>query len=411
MILSGFNSPSDICSYPSSLKISIEEALKKSCNEITEGELSQVTHLKLKNVSGLFEIQPEDFFLLTHVDSLDLSGNKNINEIPEFVYGLKNLRKLNISSTYISDFDSRICQLTQLKVLIGSHNSYRNNEIPFHTFCLSNLMVLDMSNSSIIYMDEYLYYLQNLERLYMADNALFLLPWSFQYLSSLKFVDFTGNIFTNTDLNVVRDCAKEKDLEDTEDCQDDLLDDFDCEWRYRFTRNRGEPLRRYKKMTDAEFIQMEEGGYMLRENLSYTKWLVEQGGFDDFNETSGFDETGNYRGRNSLNAHLLDRTINGKTVREWRLALKLYVGQLTSDDAGYLASFWRGSFENRNQDCVWLRDLDNFWGVEDEYYTADMSEVFPEENKTPKDGYLKRVFDEVISLLGWLFGEEEAPWN
>ena len=406
---------SDVCSYPSSLKVSVEKALKKSCGDITEDELSQVTHLRLENVSSVSEIQPEDFSLLTHIESLDLSGNVSITEIPEFVYDLENLQRLNISSTKISDFDSRICQLTQLESLIGSHNNYRDNEIPFHTFCLENLRTLDMSNSSIIYMDEYLYYLQKLENLYMADNALFIVPVSFQYLSSLKFVDFTGNAFEKSHLNKRIDCNSTDDPEKIQDCQEEYLrGDFDCEWRYRFTHNRGESLRKYREMTDKELMCMEEaGGHRLRKHRFYTEWLAEQGGFADFSVTSGFDETGNYRGRNSLNAHLLDRTINGKTVREWRLAWSLYA----------------------DLDCALWRDFDNlwlWWSVKDEHYAADMSEVFPEENKTPLKTDGQNILDRFVfpfskevengkegdndsdkvwylDLIVWAFGEEALP--
>ena len=390
---------SNPCFYPKALKTSLEKELKKSCSKITTEEMAQVKTLKFEDAKDISNIELEDLQSLIHLSSLDFSGRTSIKEVPDFVYGLPQLKKLDISSTSISNFDSKLCQLENLEILIGKNNSYKNNEIPFHTFCLKNLKTLDMSNSGIMYIDEYLYYLTRLQQLYLKGNSLFTLPLSLSMMNSLKTLDLKENKFKETSINALIDCTKE-DSSDIEDCQEDLRSHISCEGFHRFPYNhRGKPFRRYKPMTDQEFLNLEVQGKHTMD-MCYQSWVINQGGFDSFTETSGFDEEGRYKGRNSLNADLLSRTINGKTMREWRLALKLKKEALTSGEglwsffrqrepgdgvwffqektgsAGYLTQFWRG-FVNW---CNFKRTMDNWVDVTDENHTADESEAFPEEN-------------------------------
>lgn len=391
---------SNPCFYPKALKASVEKELKKSCSEITVKEMAQVKKLKFETSKDISRIETEDIKNFAHLLSLDFSGNKNLTEIPNFVYSLPQLEHLDISSTGISNFDSKLCRMKNLESLIGKNNSYKNNEIPFHTFCLENLKTLDMSNSGIIYIDEYIYYLTHLNHLYLKENSLFTIPLSLNMMSSLKTLDLRENKFKNKSMNVLIDCTKE----DSQDCQENLRSDISCEGFHRFPHNhRGIPFRRYRIMTDQEFLDLEVRGKHIMD-MCYQSWVIDQGGFDPFAETSGFDEEGRYKGRNSLNAHLLSRTINGKTMREWRLALDLKKTALTTGEglwsffrqrgpgdgvwffqtktgsAGYLAQFWRG-FVNW---CNFTRTMDNWVNVTDENHTADESEAFPKEN-TYKD--------------------------
>ena len=216
--------------------------------------MSQITHLKFENPQKLTDITADHFLNLTQLESLDLSNSPSITEIPNFVYTLKGLKHLNISSTGISNFNSQLCQsLTQLESLIGQNNSYKNNEIPFHTFCLQNLKTLDMTASRLFYIDEYLYYLQNLERLNIADNQLFSLPFSIQFMNQLKEVDLRNNVFENDDINQLHSCTHEHNVNNLLDCQSDLLSQLNCEWDYEFPYTRGKSFRRYREMTDEEF--------------------------------------------------------------------------------------------------------------------------------------------------------------
>ena len=389
-----------ICSYPQSLQTALELNINKPCQQIHREDLSQVKQIHFMDVVDIFDIHSDHFEYLTSLKKLDFSQLKSLTHIPDFVFDMTSLKSLDISATGISNFDFRLCRLKQMESFVGHSNTYENNEIPFHTFCLENLKVLDMSNSGIIYIDEYLYYLKSLETLKLRDNSLSVVPMVLPFLSSLQTVDFRGNDFQNKKLNSLKDCSKEIHPEDVKDCVEDLKSNFECEGYDRFIYERGVPLRRYKTMTDEEFFNLEiqEGPIM---NRCYQSWLIRQGGFDSFVETSGFDEQGRYKGRESLNASLLQRTINGKTVREWRLVLKLkkeiltsgeglwsFFRQRSSEDgiwvwqektgsAGYLAQGYRGIFNL----CSLKRSIDNWIGIKDENHTPDESEVFPEENR------------------------------
>ena len=387
-----------ICSYPESLKISIEKNSKKPCQNIQPKELSHITHLKFESIKELSDITVDHFSALTQLESLDLSGYSSIITIPDFVYSLKELKHLDISTTGISDFNSQLCRsLPKLESLIGRNNSYKNNEIPFHTFCLQNLKTLDMSNSRLIYMDEYLYYLQNLERLNVADNQLFSLPFSIQFMNQLKQVDLRNNGFKNENINQLHSCMDENNANNLLDCQEDLLSELNCEWDYEFPHTRGKPFRRYREMTDEEFYafntqrgheaeQEENRTIGNRADICYEYFLEQlkqQGGF---NEESGFTSEGFYKGENSLNAHLLNNTINGKTIREWRLAYRLRMDFLTS---GGSASFWTEIFRDFFNICRIKRRF-----ILGQYYLANEWEYFPEKNFAGKTFYLGDIAEE-----------------
>ena len=97
-----------ICSYPESLKTSIENKLQKSCQNIQTQELSQITHLKFENIEELSDITVDHFSNLTQLESLDLSGHPSLQSIPDFVYSLTELKHLDLSATGISDFNFTI---------------------------------------------------------------------------------------------------------------------------------------------------------------------------------------------------------------------------------------------------------------------------------------------------------------
>ena len=237
---------SNFCLYPKSLKTSFEKELKKSCSEVTSEELAQVTKLKFEELKGISNIEPEDLQPFTHLSSLDFSGHKNITEIPDFVYGISKLKKLNISSTGISIFDSKLCQLNNLEALIGKNNSYNNNEIPFHTFCLENLKVLDMSNSGIRYIDEYIGKMTHLEELYLKGNFLVVVPFMLHKLPHLTVIDFTNNYFDNTDLAVLHTCHLESsEQNDQKECREDMQRSMNCDYYHELPYQRKESIRQF----------------------------------------------------------------------------------------------------------------------------------------------------------------------
>ena len=238
-----FGCDSNLCLYPKSLKKSFETELKKSCSEITTEELAQVTQLKFEESKDISNIESEDLQSFTQLSSLDFSGSKNITEIPDFVYSLPKLRKLDISLTGISNFDSKLCQLKNLEVLIGKNNSYKDNEIPFHTFCLENLKILDMSNSGIRYVDEYIGKITQLEELYLKGNFLVVVPFMLHKLPHLTVVDFTNNYFDNTDLAVLHTCKDHLELDDQNECRENIQRSMNCDYYHELPYQRKESLR------------------------------------------------------------------------------------------------------------------------------------------------------------------------
>ena len=231
------------------------------------------------------QIPPQD------TTELDLSNNQALTTLPEFVLELKELKTLNISHTGITTLPESICQLKNLTTLIGQSNAYKNQELPFSVFCLTNLKVLDMSHSNIRYIDEYIYKLSHLQELYMQNNLLAQTPYMLSKMPNLLTTNFTNNPFaeyparrildpysyspalSKDTVGVLHDCKPlAPGSNEREDCQQDMLSNF-CHysWWYPTPFERGTPFRRYKTMTDEEYIAF-SNNHPSR-NECYTYWL------------------------------------------------------------------------------------------------------------------------------------------
>ncbi len=227
----------NVCAFPRSLRDALEQELKIDCADMTVEHISQVTRLSLRNIdeeqTRLLSQKYTDFFPVLY--DLDISNNPDMQDIPEFALNIYDLKKLDISRTGISEFHESICNL-DLTTLIGSHNNYKGHEVPFETFCLFSLKVLDMSYSNILYVDQYIGKLSHLEELYMSGNNLVYTPRVFK-LPHLMLVDFD-----NADLS--RNCKAE---EEKKECQEDLLSDVRSSYKadgfLELDFPRGEPLR------------------------------------------------------------------------------------------------------------------------------------------------------------------------
>lgn len=372
------------CSYPKILKTILEKKLNKSCGALQPEDLAQIQSLQFKSVKqkDFLDLKPEHFKPFTRLFQLDLSENEHLTQIPEFVYGIASLKKLDVSSTGISDFGSQICRLQQLESLIGENNTYKNNEIPFHTFCIKSLKTLDMSSSRLIYVDEYIFYLQDLEKLHLNSNELHTLPFLIKYMPKLQLVDLRGNKFEDSSINSLYDCTQAQDS----GCQEDIIDELDCEWHYKFNHERGESFRQWKPEGDQSYLalintRIGERHTVDEARICYEDWIASTGGFDDFETTSGFDETGNYRGRDTQNADLLQKTINGKTIREWRLL------STTTDEHEYPKMKFRGAefynfilhrWNTLSDSCLLERVVFHLSFGKTQYYLPDKNEYFPE---------------------------------
>lgn len=304
----------DLCHFPNSLKQAVVKKLKKKCESVIPEDIIDITHLKIKNVSEqdtkLLSKKYAMYFLT--LEELDISDNPNMLSLPEFVIYLPKLKKLDISKTGIKSFHQEISRLDTLTVLIASHNHYENQEPPLAVFSLINLKVLDMSYSSIHYIDEYIYKLENLEELYLAGNQLMVVPFMLHIMPSLLLVDLRDNnfhspsglesMFGGDSLNTLYTCKDVNDDSDRESCQEDMLENFKCEWWYELPFKRGKPFRRYKEMTDEEF----EVSFRLDgKHRCYLWWL----------NTKYMSLTDNEK------AAYLEHTINGKTHRELQVLL------------------------------------------------------------------------------------------
>ena len=308
----------DLCNFPDSFKQAIVKKLKKQCESVLPVDTIDITHLKIKSISekDTKSLSKKYAMYFLALEDLDISDNPNMLFLPEFVAYLPRLKKLNISRTGISTFNQNISQLSStLTTLIASHNNYKNQEPPLAVFSLVNLKVLDMSHSSIRYIDEYIYKLENLEELYLAGNQLMVVPFMLQVMPSLLLVDLTDNRFNPPSgfgsalgyekLNALHTCKGVDDDSDRESCQEDMLDNFRCEWWYKLPFKRGTPFRRYKEMTDVEFEAFTAEGQLPSKDRCYLWWLNSKYMLLPESEKAAY----------------LENTINGKTRRELQVLL------------------------------------------------------------------------------------------
>jgi len=110
---------------------------------------------------------------------LDLS-NKNLIQIPPYVFDRTDLEELNVSHNNLTGaIQSQIGQLTNLKILNASDNQMTG--VPAEIGRLQNLQVLDLSN-----------------------NKLTGLPNELGKLTQLRTLDLRGNSYSKQDLDLIR---------------------------------------------------------------------------------------------------------------------------------------------------------------------------------------------------------------
>lgn len=307
-------------------------------------------------------ITPSDFDDLEFVTHLDLSNNPDLTRLPDFVYKTFNLIELNISNTKISDWSEEICQLKKLKKLIGTHNNYKNGEIPFHTFCIQNLKVLDMSHSNIRYIDEYIGQLQRLKELRLRNNNLFIVPLMIQQLPEISLVDFRNNFFDDEKINTIHDCSS-LSSESEKKCREDILDAVSCIFYYEIPFLRGEPLRKIytdlsgENLDEFESVDAEPAIDQNECYIAWASWMI------DYEESPD----------------LLEKTIRGQTLRELR----------------YMSSYQR---ENVSISCYsidWPFITDSY---EPKKMAAQAWEIVPEEFRKP--GFATKI-------SSWYSGDDD----
>lgn len=110
---------------------------------------------------------------------LDLSG-QGLTKAPNYIFDKTNLQELNLSNNKLEGaLQAEVRHLQNLKVLNLSNNTFTG--LPAEIGQLKNLEVLDLSN-----------------------NQLTGLPYELGNLSSLKVLNLKGNVYSEADLNIIK---------------------------------------------------------------------------------------------------------------------------------------------------------------------------------------------------------------
>ena len=154
----------DFCRFPDSLQAAVFQQIeipdptaaptaKIDCAVITPVHLAGIKKLDIKNiVSGekvlldkekeIYSSDPEELdekygMYFSALEELDMSDNPRMLSIPDFVFHILNLKKLDISMTGVHDFDKSLCPGRNLVVLLSKYNSYNGQHTPMTVLCES----------------------------------------------------------------------------------------------------------------------------------------------------------------------------------------------------------------------------------------------------------------------------------
>ena len=96
-------------------------------------------------------------------------SNKNLRNIPSYVFDKTNTEELNVSNNYLTgSIQGEIRFLSKLKILNASNNSMTG--VPAEIGQLQNLEILDLSNNKLTGLPNELGNLQNLKVLNLSGN-------------------------------------------------------------------------------------------------------------------------------------------------------------------------------------------------------------------------------------------------
>lgn len=133
---------------------------------------------------------PPDIRKLTHLQHLDLRGNKLANLPVEIGY-LSQLVSLNVSFNELVSLPSEIGQLSKLLRLDASRNYLKN--LPVEVGHLSQLVDLNLSKNHLESLPTEVRYLAKLETLNVSNNQLFSIPDVTKHLKHLKNLNASKN--------------------------------------------------------------------------------------------------------------------------------------------------------------------------------------------------------------------------
>ena len=161
--------------------------------------LTQLEKLDL-SYNSLTEV-PESITKLTNLTQLDLSYN-SLTEIPESITKLTNLTQLYLSDNSLTEVPESITKLTNLTLLDLSSNSL--TEVPENITKLTNLTLLDLSYNSLTEVPESIPKLTNLTQLYLSYNSLTEVPESITKLTNLTHLDLRNNRLTEVPESITK---------------------------------------------------------------------------------------------------------------------------------------------------------------------------------------------------------------
>jgi len=163
----------------------------------------ELTSLKRLNISNNdIEVVPVEIGYLTELEEINLSGNQ-LRELPKEFKNLKKLKKLLITKNKFRDLPSVIGELESLEILDMSNNLLSN--LPSQIEHLKNLLYLNVSNNRIADISIEIAGMSKLKALYLSNNKLVDLPPAILNLKSLTALYLSGNLLETlpNDLNAL----------------------------------------------------------------------------------------------------------------------------------------------------------------------------------------------------------------
>jgi len=170
-----------------------DEAYYKAEKKIEKARRTGAKELSLSNM-GLTEV-PESIGELTQLQSLDLSNNK-LTTLPESLGQLTQLHRLDLYANQLitlSDSLGNLQALNELWIGNGTDGGNPITEVPNFARGLKNLEILDVSQSQVNCIPEWISELHLLRSLYLNPSKVSDLPNSLVQLDKLKTLDLQGS--------------------------------------------------------------------------------------------------------------------------------------------------------------------------------------------------------------------------
>ena len=172
---------------------------------ITEARDKKLSELNLSSESYSYSSKkltqiPDEVFELTHLKKLNLSNNQLTN-LPDSVGKLTNLTQLNLSNNQLTNLPKSVVNLTNLARLDLSNNELNN--LPQSVVNLINLTQLYLRGNQLNNLPQSVVNLTNLTRLDLRVNQLTTLPDSVVNLTNLTQLDLSYNKLTTLPDSVV----------------------------------------------------------------------------------------------------------------------------------------------------------------------------------------------------------------